>query len=168
MVSTAMIQNTEISDGKIEKRVLITASPEVIFGALTDPADLSGWFCDHAICDPREGGELIAHWKTGRSGKSEQTGRAVFTRIVDHTQIEMRWIDDGGGPSTEGFRHVLSYSIQSGRSGSEVLMCDEGYPPPDRETLAFMEDGWNTVLMELKDFCERKERVSKNRALENP
>jgi uncharacterized protein YndB with AHSA1/START domain len=160
-----MIQNSELADGKIEKRVLIQASPEVIFKALTDPSDLSRWFCDRATCDPREGGELTAYWKTGKTG---QTGKAIFTRIVALSQVELLWIDDGCGPPSEGTRHVLSYQISAARSGCELRMRDEGSPPPDPDTLDFMDSGWISVLMELKDFCEQKERTGKNRAVENP
>ena len=153
-----MKRDTVPNGGKIEKRVLIKASTTVIYQALTCAKDLVHWFCDRATCEPHEGGELAAYWKTGKAGKN---GRAVFTRAEAPSQVELVWVDDGNGPASEENRHVLSYSIRSRGEDSEVLMRDEGWPPPDEETFAVLNSGWNSVLMELKDYCERRERSPK-------
>jgi fructose-bisphosphate aldolase class 1 len=34
----------------------------------------------------------------------------------------------------------------------------------DDEALDFLTQGWNSVLMELKDYCEFKERAAKKRS----
>ncbi len=158
---TAMARKLTSTDGKIEKRVLIKASPGLIYKALTDARELTRWFCDRASCDPREGGELIAHWKTGKSGRK---GRAVFTRISALSEIELHWVDDGQGETPDGIRHILRYNLRSGHENTEVRMRDEGCPFPDEESLEFVDSGWNSVLMELKDYCERKERLAKHQS----
>jgi uncharacterized protein YndB with AHSA1/START domain len=116
------------------------------------------WFCDRATSDPREGGELTAYWKTGKTG---QKGRAVFKRVVPGTQLQLLWVDEGQGVALEVPRHVLSYSIKVKRGTSEVTMQDEDSPPPDEETYSFIDQGWNSVLLELKDYCERRERSAR-------
>ena len=156
-----MNEITKQNNGVIQKKVLIKASPEIIFRALTEARDLVRWFCDRATSDPREGGELTACWKTGKTG---QKGRAVFKRIVPGTQVQLLWIDDGQGAVQDQARHLLSYSIKVKRGTSEVTMQDEDSPPPDEDTYAFIDQGWNSVLLELKDYCERKERSGKRPA----
>jgi uncharacterized protein YndB with AHSA1/START domain len=146
------------NNGIIQKKVLIKASPAIIYEALTEARDLVRWFCDRATSDPREGGELTAYWKTGRTG---QKGRAVFRRFIPETQLELLWVDDGQGSVRDDSRHVLCYTIKVKRGTSEVTMRDEDFPPPDEETYAFIDQGWNSVLLELKDYCERKERSTK-------
>jgi activator of Hsp90 ATPase-like protein len=42
----------------IEKNVVIDASPEVVFKAITDPKELTNWFPDHAILEPKLGGKV--------------------------------------------------------------------------------------------------------------
>jgi uncharacterized protein YndB with AHSA1/START domain len=42
----------------IEKNVVIDASPEVIFKAITDPKELTNWFPDQAILEPKLGGKV--------------------------------------------------------------------------------------------------------------
>ena len=144
---------------KIQKRVWIKASPDVVFQALTDSRDLVHWFCDRASCDAREGGELVAHWRMRRS---TPRGRAVFTRIVPGAVVELLWVDDGGGVAKS--EHTLRYQIRSRTGLTEVEMLDRDDSTSDEETYACLDQGWNSVLLELKDYCERKERSRKGRS----
>jgi uncharacterized protein YndB with AHSA1/START domain len=146
---------------KVEKRVWIKASPEVVYKALTHSKDLAKWFCDQADCTPCEGGELIAIWKSGRDS---QKGRAVFTRVEPCTSLEMVWVEDGRGAMPDSSKHTLRYTIKSKSGMTEVAMLDEDEVAMDAETHAFFDQGWNSVLLELKDFCERKERLAKMRS----
>lgn len=164
MVSLLMINTAASNKGRIEKKVLIKASPSIIFQALTDARDLARWFCDRATSDPKEGGEFTAYWKTG---KTAQKGRALFTRFVPNSVLELLWVDDGRGENQENTRHILNYTIRSKRGSSEVMMRDEDDRLPDEETYTILVQGWNSVLFELKDYCERKERSSKPRPADN-
>ena len=147
--------------GKISKKVYIKASPETVYKALTDAKDLVRWFCDRASCDPREGRELVATWGTGKSGRQ---GRAVFKRVVPLTALDLLWVDDGDGRQREDAGHTLAYEIRTKSGMTELAMTDKDDAPCDEETFKFIDEGWNSVLLELKDYCEHKERSSKVRA----
>jgi len=147
-----------VTGSKISKKVWIKASRETVYEALTDPKQLVQWFCDRASCEPVEGKDLIAHWKTG---KSMQKGRAVFTRVVPGSLLELAWVYDGSGETEQAPRHTLSYEIRSKSGMTELIMIDRDENAPDEETGEILDRGWNSVLLELKDFCERKERLSK-------
>lgn len=149
------------SDNKIEKRVWIKASAEVVYRALTSSKDLARWFCDRADCNPAEGGTLIAFWQTGKTG---QQGRAIFTRVVPNSSLELHWIEDGRDALPGSPKHTLSYTIKSKSGMTEVIMADNDEATSDDETYALLDRGWNSVLLELKDFCERKERSVKLRS----
>lgn len=140
--------------GLIQKRVLIQASPETIYSALTDAKELVRWFCDRADSDPRPGGEFRAQWHTGGVGRY---GLALFREVVPFSYVALDWVDEGDDQK-DGVRHQLTYNIRSGRYGCEVVIRDEGRPLPDQEALSILEDGWITVLRDLKDHCEAKER----------
>jgi uncharacterized protein YndB with AHSA1/START domain len=148
--------NKVLPQNKILKKVWIQASAEVVYQALTYANDLEHWFCDRASCDPREGGELVAHWSTG---KSRQTGRARITRLTPGHILELLWVDDGLGLPPQTPKHVLSYEIRSKSGMTELIMKDEDASASDEETYAFLDQGWNSVLLELKDFCENRERA---------
>jgi uncharacterized protein YndB with AHSA1/START domain len=148
--------NKVLPQNKILKKVWIRASAEVVYQALTSANDLEHWFCDRATCDPHEGGELVAHWS---NGKSRQTGRARITRLTPGHILEFLWVDDGLSLPPQTPKHVLSYEIRSKSGMTELIMKDEDASPADEETYAFLDQGWNSVLLELKDFCENRERA---------
>jgi uncharacterized protein YndB with AHSA1/START domain len=147
--------NKVLHTNKILKKVWIQASAEVVYQALTESRDLEHWFCDKASCDPRKGGELIAHW---HSGKSRQKGRALFNQLIPGRLLEFLWVDDGCGVQQQEPKHTLRYEILSKNGMTELIMTDKDDSPSDEETCAFLDQGWNSVLLELKDFCENKER----------
>lgn len=148
-------------NNKISKRVWIKASANTVYKALTEARELIRWFCDQASCDAREGGELTARW---RAGKVTQKGRARFTRLSPGTSLELLWIDDGSGSQEENSHHTLSYEIRSKAGMTELAMIDKDDADSDEETYAILDQGWNSVLLELKDYCERKERAVKIKA----
>ncbi len=160
-----MIKRTDSKKGQIQKKVLIQAPPDVVFSALTDARDLIRWFCDRASSDAREGGELNAYWKSGKTGIK---GRARYVRIQPGEAVELLWIDDGKGVLADPATHSLSYVMRSKRGTCEVIMSDRDESSLDEETLALLDSGWNSVLLELKDYCERKARAGKPRPADEP
>ena len=147
----------ESSSGKIVKRVWIRASRSVVYSALTQSRELVNWFCDRASCDPREGGELVAYWRS-----AGQKGRAVITRMVPESALELVWVDDTKGVQEEN-KHTLAYEIHSKSGLTELVMTDKDDSAPDQDAIATLDQGWNLVLTELRDYCEGKERSAKLR-----
>jgi uncharacterized protein YndB with AHSA1/START domain len=147
--------------GVIEKKVLIQAAPGVIFQALTESKDLAQWFCDRATCDPKEGGELRAYWRLG-NGNQPQRGRAVFTRIIPDGCVELNWLEseDAG---MESCRHRTSYTICRKRETTELLVRDEGPPFTDDDSRDILNQGWISILLDLKDHCESRQRSTRRR-----
>ncbi len=157
-----MSSSPEPPKSNIDKTVLIQASPEIVFKALTDARDLVRWFCDRATSDPSEGGEFIAQWKTG---KTSIRGRAVFTRLIPCSLVELRWLEEGDRP-VENACHTFRFTIRYRHGTSEVGMNDEDGQSLQDEAYETLSEGWNYVLQDLKDYCERKERAGKPRHLE--
>ncbi len=160
-----MVKESDSNKCRIEKKVLIKASPAIVFQALTDARDLARWFCDRATSDPREGGELTAYWRIGKTG---QKGRAVFRKYEPDCALELLWVDDGEGDDSKPSSHVITYAIRSKRGSCEVLMRDDDDRPLDDDALVIFDRGWNGTLFDLKDYCERKERSTKPRPSGNP
>jgi len=144
----------------IEKRVWIQASAETVFQALTETGALEQWFCDKAYSNPRIEGELIAQWN---DGKTKRKGRAIFTRFETPSGLALHWVDDGRGEDAAA-AHTLSYEIHPRSGMTELVMTDGGEMEMDEETLDFLAQGWNAVLLELKEYCEHKERAAKKRS----
>jgi len=159
--------NANRSTGIIEKKVLIQASPAVIFRALTEAKDIAQWFCDRVTSDPRVGGELKAFWRMG-SGGQIQRGRAVFTTLVPESEVQLQWVDEGDGEADGAVRHTIRYTIRLKRGTSEVSVRDEGPPLADEETFELLDQGWIGVLRDLKEHCEAKQRSARRRSAGGP
>jgi len=158
-----MADNQQPGAGTIKKRVWIRASPELVYEVLTDTRELTHWFCDRASGQVREGGELLAYWKTGPFIRE---GRALVTRFVPGSALELLWIGDGYGAETGKASHRLSYTIRQRAGATEVIMLDDDEVVTDHESVALLDRGWNSVLMELKNYCEYRERSARLRARE--
>ena len=55
---------------KITKTIVIDAPPDIVFKAISDPAELTNWFPDHAILEPRVGGKVRFSFYKEKSGQS--------------------------------------------------------------------------------------------------
>ena len=148
-----------MAENIIEKKVWIQASAEIVFQALTKAGALEQWFCDKASLVPRAGGELLAQWN---AGKTRLKGRAVFTRFEPPSGLTLRWVNDGRDEDAAA-AHMLIYEIHARSGMTELIMTDSGEEVMDEETLDFLAHGWNSVLLELKDYCEHKERAAKKK-----
>ena len=148
-----------MSKNKIEKKVWIQASPEIVFQSLTRAGSLEQWFCDKASSNPHAEGELLAQWN---DGKTRRKGRAIFTRFEPSRELTLRWVNDGGCDDA-ATAHTLSYEINPRSGMTELVMTDSDEIEMDEETLDFLAQGWNSVLLELKDYCEHKERAAKKK-----
>jgi uncharacterized protein YndB with AHSA1/START domain len=148
--------------GKIVKKVWIRASKDVVFQALTDSRDLVQWFCDRASLEAREGGELAAYWKG--AAKNGQKGRALITRLVPGSMIEFLWVDEGDGAGGNLPPHTHSYEIRAKSGMTELVMTDSAESDLDSDEVQILDHGWNSVLVDLRDHCERKERSAKLRS----
>lgn len=153
-----MVESRQPADGSIRKRVFIQASAATIYRALTDAKALSHWFCDKATSDPRVNGELTAYWRAGRTGSR---GLALYRQLIPDVLVDLLWVDDGRGANTAGATHCLVYTIAQKKNACEVVMEDRDSAVSDDETYAILDQGWNAVLNELKDYCESAERSLK-------
>jgi uncharacterized protein YndB with AHSA1/START domain len=62
-------QQEEEETIEIRKSIIIDASPEVIFKAITDPNELTNWFPDQAILEPKIGGKMkFGFYKNSKEG----------------------------------------------------------------------------------------------------
>jgi uncharacterized protein YndB with AHSA1/START domain len=57
LMSTTEVKGQEEAI-EIEKSIVIDASPEVVFKAITDPNKLTNWFPNQVILEPKIGGKM--------------------------------------------------------------------------------------------------------------
>ena len=73
----------------IHKEILLPATREEVWAALTDPAELEHWFANAVDLDLRPGGVARFRWGNGESRV------AVFTAVEPGERLAFEWDDEG-------------------------------------------------------------------------
>ena len=70
---------------EVQRKVLLTATPEEIWSALTDPERLEEWFANDVELELEPGGEGIFRWGNG------DERRAVVEEVVPKRRLAFSW-----------------------------------------------------------------------------
>lgn len=142
MTSKRDVAQTRAAEGMVE----IAASPERVWRALTEAAELERWFPLEARVEPGEGGSIFMSWKNEYQGASTilawEPGR--------HLRISWGSWDD----SNEG--QVTDYYLEA-RGGKTVVRAVTSGFPTDATWDDWVEGtrlGWRFELQSLKTYLE--------------
>src|SRR5712692_2933415 len=78
---------------EIKKSIIINASPEVIFKAITDPNELTNWFPDNAVFDGRMGGKVRFTFNKERSKEldREHSSEGTVKEFIPNKKVSYTW-----------------------------------------------------------------------------
>jgi uncharacterized protein YndB with AHSA1/START domain len=132
----------------IEKRLEFDASPERVWQAIADPAEIAQWFGDGAELDLRPGGDGRFIWEKHGSF-------AVRVVLVEPPRrLSWRWARNPDIAIDEGQSTLVEWVLSERPGGGTVLELRES---------GFAEDGhveentagWDSELSELADLLGR-------------
>lgn len=109
---------------KVERSVVLDASPEEVWDALTDPHQLSSWFGALVDLDVRPGG-------TGRFVSDDgEVLDAVVVAVEQARHVTFQWwpVSGGraGGPSTTR----VSFDLEPVGKGTRLTVIERGFVRP--------------------------------------
>ncbi len=134
-------ESTRSAGGAVE----IEASPERVWRALTEAAELERWFPLEARVEPGTGGSIFMSWKNEYAGESE----ILAWEPPELLRISWGW-------SEEGPTQVTEYRIE-GRGGRTYLRVVTSGFPVDAAWDDWVEGtnrGWHYELASLKHYLE--------------
>jgi uncharacterized protein YndB with AHSA1/START domain len=100
----------------LEKALFIRATPQRVFRALTEPAELEQWFVNKAEVDLRPGGALKFTWREG------EVAEGVFLLVDPPHRLSFRWrMRDHRGETT------VSIELTPQREGTQVRLVETGW-----------------------------------------
>ena len=88
----------------VEREILIEASPEIVWGVITEPQQISRWFSDDATFERRAGADGTLTWKPGGRGGEKQVDLVVPIRVVEaepFRRFSFRWNHPQGAEPDE-------------------------------------------------------------------
>ena len=144
-------------DQKIEvrKTIIIDASPEVIFNAITDPEELTQWFPDQAVFEPSIGGKVSFDFSEKKSGKEEGCEvQGTIIEFISNRKISYTW--EHMNNSSEISKTVVTWELEKIKNdGTRVNLKHTG--SKTNEIDKEHDEGWTYFLPRLKEYCEGRE-----------
>ncbi|HEY0637795.1 MAG TPA: SRPBCC domain-containing protein [Pseudonocardiaceae bacterium] len=129
-------------DRTVVATVTVAGTPERVFRAFTDPAELAAWFWPERFAtsyrlDVREGGEYVI-----RSDAMGMGVRGRYLEVTPPTRLAMSWRWDG----EEGETHVL---VELAAEGDGTLVTVTHGANPSSATRDGHAQGWRDCLDRL-------------------
>lgn len=143
---------------EIKKSVVIDASPEVVFKAITDPDELTNWFPDQAILEPKIGGKIKFSFYKEEDREHRRYDffpEGSIIEFIPNKKISYTWYE----PNTEDFpRTVVTWELEEIENNkTRVKLLHTGF---ESGKLFRHDEGWSYFLDQLRKYCERENTES--------
>ncbi len=145
---TMETRSTETGETRsVSDEVEIAASPERVWRALTEAAELERWFPLEARVEPGAGGSIYLSWKNEYAGES----RILAWDPPRHLRISWGALDD-----TEGVAQVTDFHIEGGGGRARLRVVTSGFPADASwdEWVEGTRRGWRYELTSLRHYLE--------------
>lgn len=147
---------------EIKKVVYINASAETVFKALTDSAELTQWFPDIAVLEPKVGGKMRFTFTTDSERtnfKKRETDKSSTGRVVDlvkNKKLAYTWQSEGVPDFPET---VVTWELESlSDNRTKVTLTHTGFTGKEPASVSYEghNQGWSHFVEELVKYCEKK------------
>ena len=133
---------------RIERTIVVDASAEGVWAALTTEEGMRSWFGDIAEIDLSAGGEALFGWTD--LGMSFE---AVIEAVEPHTRFAFRWAALADTAVEDGPSTLVEFLIESDDAGTRVTVVETGFSsfPEDTAQKHFQENtsGWKSEMDDL-------------------
>jgi uncharacterized protein YndB with AHSA1/START domain len=156
-----------VAADSVEREILIEASPEVVWGVITEPEQISRWFSDEADLEGRAGADGTLTWRPGGRGGDKEADLSVPIRVVEaepFRRFSFRWNHPWGAGPDESNSALVEFSLieEAGATRLRVLESGIGAVTRDEQGKArYIEEhehGWEKHLGELLDYVASESR----------
>jgi uncharacterized protein YndB with AHSA1/START domain len=154
-----------VAADSVEREILIQASPEVVWGVITEPDQISRWFSDAADVEGRAGADGTLTWKPGGRGGPKEVDVIVPIQVVEaepFRRFSFRWNHPAGARPDAGNSALVELTLTEEAGGTRLRVIESGIElvTHDRQSRArYLEDhegGWERHLGELHDYVASK------------
>ena len=149
----------------VEREILIEASPEVVWGVITEPEQISRWFSDEADFEDRVGADGTLTWKPGGRGGAKELDNRVPIRVVEaepFRRFSFRWNHPQGTGPDETNSALVEFSLSEEATGTRLRVIESGIDAvthDEQSQTRYVEEhehGWGKHFGELRDYVASK------------
>jgi uncharacterized protein YndB with AHSA1/START domain len=154
-----------VAADSVEREILIEASPEVVWGVITEPEQISRWFSDEAAIDGRRGADGSLTWRAGGRGGKKDSDMIVPIRVVDaepFRRFSFRWNHPEGTGPDQSNSALVEFSLFEEAAGTRLRVLESGIGAVTHDEegkVRYAEDheqGWARHLGEMRDYVASK------------
>ena len=129
----------------------IQATPDEVWKAITDPAEIARWFALQAETRPGKGGEIVYRW-------GEFVGRCPILEWKPPVQLRTGWLEAPATPAGEGSALVVDWFVERSGTKTVLRLVHSGFGPDARWDKEYdgTKRGWTFELQGLKHYLERQ------------
>ena len=149
-----------MTENEIRKIVEIDASPEVVFKVLTDPNELTNWFPDAAMLEPKVGGKFkFSFFKDSaracgkRDADSFNEGRIL--EFVPNKKLVYTWQWNDTPDFSET---IVTWELeQIGKNKTRLQLTHSGFTGKEPSNKGFQDhnEGWSIHLNLLSEYYKK-------------
>ena len=156
-----------MASDSVEREILIEASPEVVWGVITEPEQISRWFSDEAELEGRAGADGTLTWTPGGRGGDKEFDLIVPIRVVaaePPRRFSFRWSHPHGAEPDENNSALVEFTLIEEAGGTRLRVRETGIDAvthDDESKARYLKDhehGWETHLGEMLNYVAAKPR----------
>lgn len=139
----------QTSGRTIEKELFIRATPERVFRALTEKAELEAWFVKEATIDLRVGGAMRLFW-------GPETVEGTFLDVDPPRRLVFTWDER---PAIAGVT-TSAFTLTAEGEGTRLHLVHSGFGSGAAWDRLFgnINGGWDEELQKLRAYLEETSR----------
>ncbi|MGO8906512.1 MAG: SRPBCC domain-containing protein [Solirubrobacteraceae bacterium] len=154
----------------VEREIMIEASPEVVWGVITEPEQIIRWFSDEAEVEGRAGADGALTWRPGGRAGNRKSRLVVPIRVVEaepFRRFTFRWNHPEGEGPDENNSALVEFSLVEEAGGTRLRVIESGIAAVTRDEegkTRYLEDherGWDRHLGEMLDYVASESRGAK-------
>jgi uncharacterized protein YndB with AHSA1/START domain len=154
-----------VAADSVEREILIGASPEVVWGVITEPEQISRWFSDEADVEGRAGADGSLTWRPG--GRAGDHDAVVPIRVIEaepFRRFSFRWNHPQGAEPDEKNSALVEFTLIKEAGGTRLRVIESGIDAVahDEQSRAHYREshqqGWERHLGEMLDYMASKPR----------
>lgn len=134
---------------QVRKEVVIETSPDKVFKALTDENELSKWFPDNAVFEPRQGGKIrFTFHPSEKEHPDEVNVDGKVVEIIPDKKLVYTWEPH---PKNDFPPTTVTWTLEEIEpQKTKVTLVHVGFASKDKETEFHKTDaGWSHFLPRL-------------------
>lgn len=149
-----------MNDLDIKKIIEIDASPEVVFNALIDPKELTQWFPEKAVCEPRVGGKIQLTFSPAQTKNKEKILNGEIIEFVPNKKLSYTWVpqelcEPGASQDTAIKPTKVTWNIEEiSKNKSRLTLIHSGFTKELDKNYKQTTAGWNYFVSRLEEYLK--------------